>query len=100
MPAKSTHAVIIANDLRTGRSVYFTKANGWSESIREAELLESEGTDERLAIASRDEAGNLVIDPYVVGVSEDLQVADIRERIRASGPTILDKKYTAVSRAA
>ncbi len=104
MSSKATHAIIIANDLRTGRIVYFTNASDWSESVQDAELLSSDSAQERLAIAAIDETNNLVIDPNLVDANvnagTELQLAEIREQIRVSGPTILGSNHAATSQAA
>ncbi len=89
MSTESTHSIVIANDLQTGRSVFLTSKSGWSEVPKLAELIESESVAEaRLQAALKDEGNNIVIDPYLVSVGADGQVRDIRERIRTKGPTI------------
>ena len=89
MSIESTHSIVIANDLQTGRSVFYTSESGWSEVPEKAELMESESDAEaRLQAALDDEKRNIVIDPYLVSVTADGQIRDIRERIRTKGPTI------------
>jgi len=94
--------IIIANDLGTGRSVFFTASSEWSDSVHQAQLL---GTPElasaRLELAINDARDNLVIDPYLVAVNEAKDAIDIREKIRVSGgPTINVIDDAAVDRAA
>ncbi len=105
MNEASTQAIIIANDLRTGRVVYFTKESGWSEAIDEAQRLTDESANERLAAATIDERNNLVIDPTLAQatVSADTDrftLENIREQIRVSGPTILGSDHASTSQAA
>ena len=83
------YSIIIASDLRTGRSVYRTQANNWSESVEQAVLIESgDPSDQRLAQAFSDEKDNLVIDPYLVAVDADRNPSEVREGIRVTGPSI------------
>lgn len=91
------NSIIIANDLRTGRSVYLTEGNAWSESVADAEVLSAEAASARLEIASAAEQSNLVIDPYLVGVESGLSALDIREQIRLTGPTILTQDHVAAA---
>jgi len=100
MPATPEYSVIIANDLRTGRSVYFTEAAGWSESVERAELLSSDQAELRLQDALSGERDNLVIDPYLVGMNDAGSALDIREHIRLRGPSIFPQQSAADIRAA
>ena len=88
---KSDYSVIIASDLRTGRSVYFTAGSEWSDSVTNAELLQGEQSEERLQAAQASETDNLVVDPYLIGMSDAVSAVDIREQIRVQGPSILGK---------
>jgi len=90
MSAKSKHSVIIASDLRTGRSVYLASDSTWAESIGYAQVLDEEQAESRLEIALNSEANNLVIDPYLISVDSASNALDIREAIRTTGPTVLD----------
>ena len=96
--SKPTHSIVIANDLQTGRSVFFTSDSGWSEALAKAELIEAGSVAEaRLQAALNDEKNNLVIDPYLVSVAADGQIQDIRERIRTKGPSIFVKAAESAS---
>ena len=89
MPSDATHSIVIANDLQTGRSVFFTSESSWSETVEQAELIAAGPDAEiRLQAALNDEKSNLVIDPYLVSVDADRQIRDTREHIRTIGPTI------------
>ena len=83
--------VVTANRLWDGKVVYRTPGNGWSTELtaaavvtspEEAELLlENARADERDAVGA-----------YVAPVAQDSSVAtpaNLRERIRRNGPTIL-----------
>ena len=83
-------SIIIANDLLSGRSVYLTRDSGWSNSVQDAELIRAELSASRLERAGDDEKKNLVLDPNLIAVNPDRTAVEIRERIRISGPTILD----------
>ncbi len=101
MPAKHKQSIIIANDLRTGLSVYLTRDSRWSDSVSDAEVLsDTDYAETRLQAAVGDERCNLVIDPYLIGIESDLSAVDIREQIRVSGPTIFTDAHVAVTQAA
>ncbi len=89
MSAKQNQSVIIANDLRTGRSVYFTHDARWTDSFDKAQVLTDGQSEERLQAALLSEQNNLVIDPYLIEVSQAKSALQIRERIRVEGPSIL-----------
>lgn len=86
---KSLQSVIIANDLATGRSVYLTPALSWTEDFDNAQVLQPDQIDQRLAELAGTAAQDLVIDPYAIDLNADHSAAAIREQIRVSGPTIL-----------
>ncbi len=101
MPSKTPEqSIIIANDLRTGRSVYLTQDLQWSENASDAEVVASADAANVLDAALNDERANLVIDPYLVAVESNLLATDIRERIRVSGPTIFNESHVSVTKAA
>jgi hypothetical protein len=84
--------VICANRLRDGIVVYLAAGNEWSEWISRSEIARDDVTAEvLLAKARRAEADRIVIDPYLIDVTEiDGEVCPVRyrERIRASGPSV------------
>lgn len=96
MAKKTNNSIIIASDLRTGRSVFFG-ADGWSDFAVDAEVLNPDVAEERLAAVSSSEKSNLVIDPYLVAVGADRVALDIREQIRLSGPTIFEQNHPAAA---
>jgi hypothetical protein len=82
--------VITANDTEAGHPTYLTPDGGWSRSLADARVFDDEVTrDDALARAKTDQAR--VSDPYVIDVVRDgagLVAASLRERIRATGPTV------------
>ncbi|MFG1348508.1 DUF2849 domain-containing protein [Xanthobacter autotrophicus] len=83
--------VVTANRLADGVSVWLTAAGGWSETIADAAVgTTSDAVLELLDIAHADE--NTAVGAYSAGVilADDgtPQPANLRERIRVSGPTI------------
>ena len=84
--------VLTANRLSDGLVVFLTPANTWSEQINEAVLAQ-----EPLAIGGLEkrgqefEAANLVTGAYLVEAERlegSITPTHVRERIRASGPTV------------
>lgn len=85
--------MLIANRLRDGRVVFRAADGSWVESIDAGLAIEDPAEADRLLELSRaDEAGNLVIDPNLIPVSEHAGRCTpdhVREAIRATGPTIV-----------
>jgi hypothetical protein len=83
--------VITANRLTDGVVVFQTADAGWSEDFnRAAVMADSQATADALNRARRDEAANLVVDPYAFPVEErngHVAPKALREAIRAAGPT-------------
>ena len=80
--------VITAWDVLTGATVYRTAASLWSEDLSDAIVLTGEAADAALLAAKSDE--HLILDPYVMQVTEDGKVAGretLRETMRATGPS-------------
>jgi hypothetical protein len=82
--------VVTANRLRDGAVVYRTRDGGWSTEIAAAAVTTSAEEARALLAAGADDYVRAV-DPYVapVALQPDQAVApgNLRERIRASGPT-------------
>jgi hypothetical protein len=82
--------MIIANRLTDGRSVFLQSAGTWSEALAEGRIVDDPAEAvEWLAVARRDEAANLVVEPYLIEVGSDRRPLVWRELIRAEGPTVL-----------
>lgn len=84
--------MLIANRLRDGLVVFRAADGAWVESIDAGELIDEGHGAERLLERSRvDEKHNLIIDPNLITVTVrgGVRTPDqIREAIRATGPTI------------
>jgi hypothetical protein len=81
---------VTANRLRDGVPVYRT-ADGWSPSIDDAQLVAEADGEGLLAAAQAGPKPLPVVAPYLfAAVAEEGRVRplSLRERIRASGPTI------------
>ena len=87
-------SVLTANRLDDGIVVFLDFEGAWNESLAEAVVARDPG--EARALEDRgayDAAHNLVVEPYLVEVREDagrLIPVRVRERVRVSGPSILD----------
>jgi hypothetical protein len=87
-------SVLTANRLDDGIVVFLDFEGAWNESIAEALVARDPG--EARALEDRgayDAAHNLVVEPYLVEMREEagrLVPVRIRERVRISGPSILD----------
>ncbi len=85
--------MLIANRLRDGLVVFRGADGAWVESIQEGELIEDGHEADRLLELGRvDETHNLIIEPSLIPVTEcdGARIPDqIREAIRATGPTIV-----------
>lgn len=78
--------VIVANDLRTGRTVYLAADGSWHLCIDSAEVLRVE--DDAQARLLQSLSDPKVLDPYLVNTNAQGQPQHIREVIRNTGPTI------------
>lgn len=84
--------MVVASRLRDGFVVFLGPAEQWVESIEAGALAEAPEDAERLlAAAKADEQRNIVVEPYLieVAVAEGRRrPAEVREAIRAFGPTV------------
>ncbi|WP_119419362.1 DUF2849 domain-containing protein [Desertibaculum subflavum] len=82
---------VTANRLGDGAVVYLAETGRWSTRLEEARLLlDAAQADAMLDEAGRD-AATRVVGPYLIEVETGdagPRVASLRERIRATGPTI------------
>lgn len=82
---------VTANRLGDGAVVYLAEPGRWSTRLEEARLLlDAAQADALLDEAGRD-AATRVVGPYLIDVETDdagPRVTSLRERIRATGPTI------------
>lgn len=88
-------AILLANDLLTGLTVYLTEEGGWSESHEKAWLLTSDAVaKEAMQQAAESEKNNEVIGAYLVDATSNGHPTHVRERIRVEGPSISYLKNT------
>ena len=83
--------MLIANRLGDGLVVFRASDGSWVESIDKGELAADNAAEPLLEAGRVDEANNVVIDPNLIAVStrDGKRTPDqIREAIRAAGPTI------------
>ncbi|GGE90817.1 DUF2849 domain-containing protein [Stappia taiwanensis] len=83
---------LTANRLIDGEVVWLDRASAWVETLAEAQVLEGAAAEaEAFELAAAAVAGRLIVDPYLIDmerVEGALQPVRLRERIRASGPTM------------
>ena len=78
--------LLTGNDLASGDVIWWT-GNGWSRHVEEA----GDVTDQGEAIARAEEGARHVNAAYVIDASatpEGPRPADIKDRVRALGPTV------------
>ena len=84
--------MIIASRLTDGRVVFMDENGGWVDFIADGVLLETEEDAARsLVDAERGVVGNVIVDPYLIGViveDQERRPAQVREAIRAFGPSV------------
>ncbi|MEE8659003.1 DUF2849 domain-containing protein [Acetobacteraceae bacterium EV16G] len=87
--ADDNKVVITGNRLKDGRIVWLAASGQWSNSIYDAQQLDSDVFQTYLDDASKRAAGDGIIDVYEVPVTPGHPPSPIsmRERIRAFGPT-------------
>lgn len=84
--------MVLASRLTDGRVVFFGPGNGWVDTIAAGSVAaDADEAARLLAAAKADEARNVVVDPYLVDISEtngQRRPVVWREAIRAEGPTV------------
>jgi hypothetical protein len=84
--------MITANRLSDGRVVFLDADGAWSEDFHRGAILSDEaGKAQAVSRAQASAAANEVVDPYPIELemrAGHLAPKALRERIRASGPTI------------
>ena len=91
-PKQFQMVIATANDLRTGDVLFRTRAGLWSRDVKIAAVAETtEAAANLQTAADADNAANVIVDPALIPISREddvLRPVALRERIRASGPTI------------
>ncbi len=84
--------MITANRLADGIVVFLDGENGWSEDFHLGAIFEDAASKAQgLAAAAKAAQANLVVDPYPIELemrAGHLAPKALRERIRATGPTV------------
>jgi hypothetical protein len=84
--------MMTANRLTDGLVVFLDAAGGWTEDFHKGALIEgAEAKARAMALAARSATDNLVVDPYPIELelrAGHLAPKALRERIRATGPTV------------
>lgn len=84
--------MITANRLADGLVVFLDAAGGWSEDFHQGAIVaETAAKAKALDIAAQAAAANLIVDPYPIELelrAGHLAPKALRERIRATGPTV------------
>jgi hypothetical protein len=82
---------VTANGLGDGAVVYLDGDGGWSGDLGHAATASGGETERLLGLGRAAETEQRVVGPYLIDVEEldgTLRPVRLRERIRASGPTI------------
>ena len=87
-----TQQLVVANRLTDGVVVYLTTEGDWSKSIEHGHVADNETDAEALLeIAARAARNQFIVDPYLIetkGNGGSRRPTRLRERIRATGPTV------------
>lgn len=87
-PVKAS-SLLLANNLRTGLTVYLTDSGDWSLEADEAwRLIDETAEKTAMAFAAEAERNNTVVGPYLVDALSDGSPTHIREQLRVAGPSI------------
>jgi hypothetical protein len=84
--------ILTANRLTDGEAVWYAKDGFWSETIKGADIASDKAAEERLqAIGDAAVLNNEVVDLAIIDVDlvdGEIVPGRLRERIRATGPTV------------
>ncbi len=84
--------IITANRLADGLVVFLDAAGDWSEDFHQGAIIADPAAKAKaLAVAAEAAARNHVVDPYAIELelrAGHLAPKALRERIRATGPTV------------
>ncbi len=82
-------AIMLANDLRTGLTVYLRRDGSWSATISDAWIMSNDSEAEQAKVLGENSSkANEVMDPYLVDTTESGDPTHIREQLRTSGPSV------------
>ena len=81
--------IVIANDLRSGLTVFLTESGEWSEQVDDALVVtDDDRASKALATAVRDESANKVTGSYLTDSNEQGAPLILRETLRVDGPSV------------
>jgi len=81
--------IVIANDLRSGITVFLTTGGEWSEHVTEALVVtDDNGASDALATAASAESANRVTGAYLADSNKQGAPLVLREFMRVHGPSI------------
>lgn len=80
--------IIIANDLRTGLTVFLTAGGDWSEQVAAAWIVPTDHSERAMLIAAEAESRNLVTGVYLTECDDLGRPLTLRERLRIKGPSV------------
>lgn len=87
-----TAQIVTSNRLDDGLVVFLTEAGGWSANVSDAAVANDDAAAQTLlAIGNKAVADCIIIEAVLIEVTVDGNVitpVELRERIRALGPTI------------
>lgn len=82
-------AILLANDLRTGLTVYLQRDGSWSSSQEQAWIVTNDAeAEEAKALGAISADNNDVMEPYLVDTTPDGDPTHIREQLRTTGPSV------------
>jgi hypothetical protein len=82
-------ALVIANDLLTGRTVYLTESGEWTERVDNAwQVPDDQSAERAMKYAKSAEDENLIVGAYLVATERSGRALHIREQLRVSGPSV------------
>lgn len=80
-----------ANDLETGRTVYFSLEFGWQKDIKKASKILKDDISKFENIVKLDQSSKTVIGPYLIEINQDGSIVKLREKIRLENERIIKR---------
>lgn len=82
-------ALVIANDLLSGRTVYLTESGEWTERVDNAwQVPDDQSAQRAMKYAKSAEDENLIVGAYLVATEHSGRAVHIREQLRVTGPSV------------
>lgn len=82
-------AILLANNLRTGLTVYLRRDGSWSPNSGEAWIVTNDTEAEQAKeFGATSASANEVMDPYLVDTTDAGNPTHIREHLRTTGPSV------------